>query len=85
MRSLDLFYAVVTTIVVAGGFFIVILIEYFKYLKWSKAMDERPEAEPYTEVDGVQLTKRQVKLFNRVYQNAKAQNDAMFRKQVGAK
>ena len=85
MRSIYLVHAVIVTISAFGGLFAVILIEYIKFLKWSRAMEERPEAQPYTEVDGVKLNKRQVKLFNRVYQNAKRENDAMFRGQVKAK
>jgi len=82
MRSIYLIHAAIVTICAFSGLFAVILIEYIKFLKWSRAMEERPEAQPYTEVDGVKLTKRQVKLFNRVYQNAKRENDAMFRGQV---
>lgn len=77
--KIDIAYLLYTTALVVIGTLIVAFIEFLKFKRWAKWMDEQPEATPYREPESVQLSKRQQRLFNQVYRNAKRECDARFK------
>lgn len=77
--TIDIAYLFYTTALVVTGTLIVVFIEFLKFKRWAKWMDQQPEATPYREPEPVQLSKRQQRLFNQVYRNAKRECDARFK------
>lgn len=77
--KIDIAYLFYTAFFVGLVYLTIILVEFLKFKRWAKWMDQQPEATPYREPEPVQLSKRQQRLFNQVYRNAKRECDARFK------
>ena len=77
--TIDIAYFFYTLFLAVICMLIIAFIEFLKFKRWAKYMDERPEAEPFRDYEPVQLSKRQQRLFNQVYRNAKRECDAKFK------
>jgi hypothetical protein len=80
--SIDAGYFFVVSAFVGLVIALFILWDYYRFVKWVKEIESRPEASPYVPTDRVKLTKRQVKLFNEVYENARRESDAMYKQRI---
>lgn len=77
--TIDIAYFFYTTAIVVICTLIIAFIEFIKFKRWAKWMDQQPEAQPFRDYEPVQLSKRQQRLFNQVYRNAKRECDARFK------